>query len=135
MHEDGTTTTGDARTGVMVEFDHDIVEAIVTPQPITLASGRRAHRPIVPPVARVLAPSIDGADASRRQSRRGAWGAIGAPPDPLQAKSSARRRPIALALIGGDAAASERHRDRERACRQPAAPVVPWAAAYAQNGK
>jgi hypothetical protein len=49
---------------------------------------------------------------------------IGAPPQFSRVKNAPWRAAVALALVGEDAAASERHWNRGSRCRQPALPGI-----------
>jgi hypothetical protein len=60
---------------------------------------------------------------------------VGAPPQAPEPKGAARRATIAFALVGLDATAAERHRDRMRAGHEPAAPEVSGLASHSDAGQ
>src|ERR1700716_4036488 len=62
-------------------------------------------------------------------------GAIGSPPQPDQAEIPARGTAVALALVGHDARAPERHGNRRGAGREPALGAVARAGAKPQSRK
>jgi hypothetical protein len=56
MQENRAAAPGDARTGVVVEFDNQIIEVVFPPQAIARFIGRPAEWLIVPPIAGILRP-------------------------------------------------------------------------------
>ncbi|MCA6123355.1 hypothetical protein J6500_15825 [Bradyrhizobium sp. WSM 1704] len=70
-----------------------------------------------------------------RPAMRGPLEAVGAPPQPERVVDAARRAAIALALVGEDAAAPERHRHHPSIRRQPAPAGVAGGAANMNGGK
>jgi hypothetical protein len=71
MDEDGAAAAGNARPGVMVDFDDEIVQGIVAAEPVARFLGRAREGPVIAAVGRVLAPGVAGTDAANRQRR--AW--------------------------------------------------------------
>src|SRR5580704_14923171 len=108
MHKYRTATTGDSRPRVVIELNDEIVETIIAPQAVAAGRGIELHRPIVAPVAGILAPGVVSTDTPHGQPGRRARGAIRAPPEAKQPKAAARRAAVALALVGANAPASER---------------------------
>ena len=95
-------------------------------EPVAGVIALEPDRLVVVAVARVLAPAVVAADAPHRQKRARPRRAVGAPPHPAQPERAARRAAIAFALVGPDAAAPERDRERERSGQQPAAAALAW---------
>ena len=95
MHEHRAAAAGDARAGVVVELDDEVVEAVVAPEPVAWFIGRPPERPIVAPVGRVFAPGQRRIDAPRRQPGARPRPPIGAPPQAQRAgtgRAAWRRR-------------------------------------------
>jgi hypothetical protein len=58
MQEDCASAAGNARARVVVDFDNEIIEMIIPPQPVSSLSRRQPDRPVVAAVGRVLAPGV-----------------------------------------------------------------------------
>jgi hypothetical protein len=119
----------------VVDLDHDVVEAVVAPEPVAGFPGGAPERPVVAAVRRVFAPRNRGIDAANRELRRRARPAIRPPPQLPQAKAVARRYAVAFALVRPDAGAAKDDRDRERAGEQEAAAARAGTRAHAQERK
>ena len=119
VNEHRAAAAGNARPGVVVDFDNQIIEMVGAAQPVAGLSGRQPEGPIVAPVGRILAPGIVRPDSPDRQPRDRPRSAVGPPPQPHQPKPAARRCAVAFALVGQDAAAAERHRQCQRPGDQP----------------
>ena len=130
VHEHRAASAGDARARVVIDLDNEIVEPVVAPQPVGRASLRHLHRLVVGAVVRVLAPAVVRTDWAHRQA--GPWPRrpVGAPPQPPQLETAPRRAAIALALVGPDAAAAKRNRQRKPPRDQPAAAALGGPCAY-----
>ncbi len=133
VDEHGASPPGHARARVVVDFDNQIIEMIVAPQPVPGLAGRQFKGPVVAPVGGILAPGVIAPDAANRQPRHWPDPAVRAPPEPHHPKPAARRRAITLALVGPDAAAAERHRQNPRASEQPAFRLVARSGPYPQG--
>ena len=120
MDEDGASAPGHARPGIVIDFDHEIIEVIGAPQAITGGVRLAANRMIVAAITRILAPCVLDADGADRQQRFWPRTAIGPPPQPYKTETAARRCAIALAFVGLDALAPERHRNMGGADHKPA---------------
>ena len=95
VHEHGAAAAGDARAGVVVDLDDEVVEPVVAPQPVAWFIGRAAERPVVAAVARVLAPGVVRRDPADRQQGARPRPAVGPPPQPQRAETAragSRRR-------------------------------------------
>ena len=119
MQEYGAAAPGNARAGVVVDFDNEIVEVIVALQAVAGLACRTPHRLVVVTVGRIFAPGIVSADRPARQMGPGADMAVGPPPQSLRTKDAARGAAIALALVGHDAATAERDGDGPTVGREP----------------
>src|SRR5664279_148832 len=126
MDEDRAATPGDTWPGVVVDLDNEVVQIVLARQPISFGIRRHFYAPIIMAVGWILAPAVVGHDALRRQHRGRARMPSGPPPQPLEPECAARRRAVALAFIGFDAATPERDRQGQRPRRQPAAAWVAW---------
>jgi len=80
MQEHGTASSGNPRTGVVVNLDNEVVQPVVAPQAVAWFIGRALERAIIAAVAGVLAPGHEGIDADYGQQRWWPWSAVGAPP-------------------------------------------------------
>jgi hypothetical protein len=112
MQKHGAAAPGNAWPRVVVDLDNEIVETIGARQAVTAAIRRQPHRLVIMPVAGVFAPGVLGLDPPYRQVRPWPDVAVGAPPQLPRAEGASRGPAIALALVGEDAAPSQRHRDR-----------------------
>lgn len=119
MDKNGAAPAGDAGPRVVVDFDNEIIEVVGAAEPISWFSGRAPKRPIVVPVARVLAPSVQRSDSVCRQPCRGPQPAVRAPPQSDRPKAAARRTPVAFAFVGSDAGAAEGDRHGQWPGEQP----------------
>ncbi len=124
MQKHGAATSSDSRGGVVVNLDNEIVQVVVAPEAIAAAIAPEFYVLIVVPVGGVLAPRILRTDRADRQE--GPWSRVTvcAPPEADRPEDTPRGPAIALALVGQDAAASERDRDRVTSSRQPAPTAI-----------
>ena len=120
MDKDGAATASHPRPRIVIDLDNDIVEAIFAPEPITWFNGRPPKSPVVAPVLGIFAPSVGAADPAGWQRGSRQRQPIRPPPQPQCPKGAARRTAIAFALVGSDAAASERDRHAPGAGAEPA---------------
>src|SRR5262245_13661095 len=124
MQEHGAAAPGDARAGVVVDLDDEIVEVVVARQAVAARAALQANRLVVMAVGRVFAPGILGTDRPHREMRFRADMAVGAPPQPLGEEDAAGSAAVALALVGLDAATTERDRYDPAVCDKPAPPGI-----------
>jgi hypothetical protein len=135
MHEHGATAAGDARARIMGNLDHQVVELVVAPHPVAWFIGRAPEGTIVAPVGWVLAPCRGAIDAVNREQGVRPRRAVGPPPQPHKPEAPARRRPVALALVGQDAGAPEHDGNRAPARQQNSVASAGWPAAHAKERK
>ena len=124
MNEDGAAAPLHPRPAIVIDLHHEIVERIGAPQAVPAVPAvpvGEPDRPVVATVGRILAPGIAAANAAHRQTRLRASRRVGPPPQSDGAKSSARGRPVAFALEGFKARASQRNRKAHAAGKQPTA--------------
>ena len=129
MDEHGAAPAGDAGPRVVVDFDEEVVEVVVAPEPVAWFIGRAPERPVVAPVGRVLAPGVAGrcgapAAASaagnwrsaRHHSRSGRKRPRGVPPSPSRLSARMPARPSATGMASGPANSQpcDRRPGRER---------------------
>jgi hypothetical protein len=81
VQEHGTPAAGDARPHVVVDFDHEIIKMIIAAKPVARLARRTTERAVVAAVARILAPSEVGGDATDRQQGLRARVSVGPPPE------------------------------------------------------
>ena len=80
MQEHGAAAPGDARRGIVVDLDDEVVEMILAPQPVAGLAARETNRLVVMAVGRVFAPGILGTNRANRQEGLGPDMTVGAPP-------------------------------------------------------
>src|SRR5689334_3190513 len=107
MDEDCAATACDARAGIVVEFDDEIVESVLPPQTVSRCSIGNVDWPVIETLLRVLAPSIIPPDLTDRQKCLRPGHPVGSPPKPDQPEAAPRGATIPLALVGKNAAAPE----------------------------
>jgi hypothetical protein len=98
MDENGTASTGHARSRIVVDLNDEIVKAVGPPQAVAWFIGRLAERLVVAPIVRILAPSIAWSDPPNWQKHTRARQAIGPPPQSNRAKPANGRRAVAFPL-------------------------------------
>src|SRR3954447_19666273 len=124
MQKHRAAAAGDARLGVVIDLDDEIVEMIVARQPVAALLRIQPHRLIVVTVRRVLAPGVLGPDGPHGEMRPWPGMAVGAPPQSLWPGCAPGRAAVALALVGPAAAAPECDLDGLAAGGQPAAAAL-----------
>src|SRR5665213_385922 len=134
MQEHRAAAAGDSRRNVVVDLDDEIVEMIGARQAVAALIALQPHGLIIVAARRVLAPGILRPDRTNRQKGFGPRVPIGAPPQPPWPKCASWGAAVALALVGLDAAAPERHRYRQAACREPALARIARRGANADRG-
>ncbi len=67
MDEDRAAALGNPWPGIVIELDDEVIEPVFAAEAVARVAGRQPDRPIVAPVARVLAPGVSGADGAGRQ--------------------------------------------------------------------
>ena len=120
MQEYRAAAADDARRGVVIDLDDEIVEVVVALEPVAAVIAIQPYRPVVTAAMGVLAPAVlwlDGASgkkvrgrvcrSARHHNRRGRKVPFGVPPSPSRL----------LAIIS---AAPKGDRDRLSASRKPA---------------
>jgi len=112
MDENGAAEPGNARPGVVVEFDDEIVEVVAAVEPIAWFIGRPAERTVITAILGGFAPGIVRADPARREQGARAWQAIGPPPQTDGMKTPGGRGAVALTLGCLDPGTAERHPQR-----------------------
>src|SRR5262245_30324133 len=100
MQEYGAAPAGNPRPRVVIDFDDQVVQMVVTPEAVARLIGRATERTIVAAVTGIFAPGHGGIDADCGQPRQRLAAAVGAPPQPPEAETAARRGTIALPLVG-----------------------------------
>src|ERR1700752_1432337 len=110
MQEYRAAAAGYPRACVVVDFDNEIIEMILPPEPVAGLTGRHLDRPVVAAVGGVLAPGVGARDASDRQHGGRPRMAVSAPPEPNRAERAARGAAVALPLVRQNAASPERNR-------------------------
>jgi hypothetical protein len=66
VNEDRASEPSDARPGVVIDFDNQIVEPVRAQKPVAWFIGRAPKRPVVAPIHWILAPSVVRHDSPRR---------------------------------------------------------------------
>lgn len=106
MDKHGAAPAGHARPSIMVDFDNQIVEAVVAAQPVAWFIGRPAERLVIAAIQGVLAPGIVAPDPAHRKQCPRPRQAIGPPPQADGMKSAGRRAAVAFVLRRLDSGAA-----------------------------
>jgi hypothetical protein len=80
MQEHGAAAPGDARAGIMIDLDDEVVEVILARQPVAGLVVVQPDRLVVVTIVRIFAPGVSGPDRLRRQIGLRPWMPVGAPP-------------------------------------------------------
>src|SRR5690349_13893738 len=80
VNEDRAAAAGNARTGVMVKLDDQVIEAIVPPQSVGCRTLRDPNRPVIETIPGIFAPAVVLSDRPDGQERARAWRAVPPPP-------------------------------------------------------
>ncbi len=124
MDENGTAAPGHAGPGVVIEFDNQIVKAVVTAEPVAWFIGRPAECLIIAAVCRVFAPGVMKSDPAHREQSPWPRQTIGAPPQANGVKPAGWRGAVAFALGRLDSGAAERDARRPECPRTPDQPPL-----------
>ena len=111
MDEDGAAAAGDPWPVVVIDLDDQIVEVVVSLQPVARLARAATDRAVVAAIGRVLAPGIARSDGADWQRGPGPGDSVGPPPQPLQPELSPRRSPISFPLVGKNAPPAQRDGD------------------------
>jgi len=121
VQEHRAAAAGDTWPRVVVDLDDEIIEMVGALEPVAALLASAPDPLVVVAIAGVLAPGVRAGDDPGRQRGMFAAGCGGRPPPqlpwPVAAPGGAA---IALALVGQNAAAPQRHRNRQRSGGQPA---------------
>jgi hypothetical protein len=98
VQEDRTPVATDSRPRVVADDDHDVVEAIFTPQLLRARRVGKLHGAIVVTVPRSVAPAVVGPDRLNGQRRARSPDAIGTIKNAQEAKAAQRSRAVAFAF-------------------------------------
>ena len=104
MDEHRAAAPSHPRAGVVVDFDDEIVQVVLPPEPVAWFSGRAAEGPVVAPVSGILAPGDIAGNASCGQQCPRPRVTVCPPPQPDQ--RNVRGRAPSLQTCYPDAAAS-----------------------------
>ena len=110
MQEHGAAPPCDARPGIVVDLDDEIVEMILPRQTITILAGQALDRAVVVPIGGIFRPSVGRTDRPDRQIGLRPGVPVGAPPQPHRPEAAAGCSAVAFELVGLDSAASKRDR-------------------------
>jgi hypothetical protein len=135
MQEYRAAATGDARRGVVIDLDNEIVEVIVALEPIAAAIAIQPYRPVVVAAVRVLAPGILRPDGASRQEGLRPRMPVGAPPQSPRPEAAFRGPAVAFALVGDDSPASQCDRDGLPAGCKPAPAGIAGGSADPDRGQ
>lgn len=135
MDEDRAAASSDARAGVMIDLDDQIVECVRAHKPVAGLSRIETDWLVVAAMRWILAPSIVRSDAFHRKPRRRPPPPIVAPPHTGRVKTARGSRTIPFPLVSLDAGTTERHRDAPQASREPALAAVSGACPDIDSGE
>ena len=125
----------DARLGVVIDLDNEIIEMIVAPEPVAALLAIQPHRLVVIAAPGIFAPGVVRLDGANRQKSAGTWMAVGAPPQLPRPERAFRGPAIAFALIGPDAATPKCDGHYLAACHQPAPARIAGSGANSDHGQ
>jgi hypothetical protein len=80
VDEYGAAPSNDPGTGIVVDLDDEVIQAICPAEPIAWFIGRPPERAIIAPISGIFAPRIGGADAADGQLCTGPEQPVGPPP-------------------------------------------------------
>ncbi|MGX1050010.1 hypothetical protein AB7M74_000945 [Bradyrhizobium japonicum] len=135
MQKHRTAPAGDTRSGVVVDFDDEVIEMVGPLETVTALLRPEPDRLIVMAISGVLAPGVRVADGPGRKKGPRTAVAVAPPPQLPGTEAAPRGAAIALALVCQDSAPPQRHRDRQRAGRQPAPARIPGSRFNADRSK
>src|ERR1700710_1208914 len=119
MQEYRAAPPSDARMGIVVDLDNEIIQVVVAPEPVSAQSRVQPHRLIVVPAGRIFTPGVFRSDGAHRQKCAGTRMAVGSPPQLPRPERAFGGAAIPFAFVSLDAAASQRHRYGLSTRRQP----------------
>jgi hypothetical protein len=132
VDEHGAAAARNAGPLVVVDLDDEVVQGVRAPQSVSRLTGRNSDRPVVAPVGRVFAPSVQTSDRAHRQQRPRSREAVRTPPQSDQPIAPRWRRAVSFPLVGLDTGTAKRHFGVPAAGRQPALPAIPRPCPQAQ---
>jgi len=135
MNEYSAAVAGNARPGVMVDFDDQIVESIGALEPVPWFIGRPPERAVIASVRGVFAPGVVHRDSPDRQEGTRARQAVRPPPQPNRMKSAGRRCAVAFAFRRLDACPAQSRADRALPCHEPSLRAQPRADVHMDCGQ
>jgi len=80
MDKHGAAAAGHARSGIVVDFDDQVVETVVPPEPVAWFIGRPAEEAIIASIRGVLAPGVVAPYPTNGEQGRWPRQPIGPPP-------------------------------------------------------
>lgn len=119
----------------MIKLNDEIVEPIVSPEPVPVFIDRSPEGAIVASICGIFAPGEIGRDAADCKRCLRTRMAIGSPPEPQQAETPAWRRSVPLELVGAYAAPAEHDGNRVRPGKEDTPAAAPWPHAHPEHGK
>src|SRR4051794_30342112 len=119
MQEHGAAASSYSWTGVVIDFDDEIIEMVLARQPVAGLVADQTDGLIVVTVPRVLAPGVFGPDRPDRQIGPRSRVAIGAPPQLQRVIRASGSAAVALPFVGEDPSAAKCHRCGPAVGRQP----------------
>src|ERR1700685_2528127 len=91
MDENRAAATGHPGPYVMVDFNEEVIEAVVTPEPVAWFIGRPHHRVVIVSISGILAPGGSTANTAGRQRAGRMAQSVRPPPQSQRTKPPARR--------------------------------------------
>jgi hypothetical protein len=124
MEKNRAAKARDTGGGVVIDLDNEIVEVVVTSEPIATVVAGQSYRPIVMAAGRVFAPAVLRSNGANRQESLRPRVTVGAPPQSPRPENASGRPAIALALVRQNTSAPKRNREYLTPDGQPSAPGV-----------
>jgi len=114
MNENRAAAPGNPRTDIVIDFDEEIIERIIPPQPVAGFLGRSSKWTIVPAVPHIFAPGEIRGNRSRREWAARPGVAVPAPPQAHEPVTTPGRGAVPLEFVGADTPAAQGHRHGQR---------------------
>src|SRR5690606_23054624 len=118
MHEDGAAPAGADRPAVVAYVDDAVIDVVVPPHPLVARGIRKAHRPVVEPIARGVAPAVVRAHPARRKAAARSPAPVGAQVEGTECEAPERGRAVALAFGARDTTLAERAGQHDMSCNE-----------------
>lgn len=111
MDEYRAATAGNPRPVIVIDFDYEIVQAVLAPQPVARFTWAAPDRTVVSPISRILAPGVGRSNGADREGGPGPGDSVRPPPQPLEPESAPRGSAVTLAFVRQNARTAQGDRE------------------------